>query len=126
MGPCLNGCLIENMWVYLSLFLSCNLKLKLSWLSSIHAHFSNWLELSKFSDKWLKWWNQPCSQFFRDYLWINFQSVLNSLFIYKHRDHDKGKSKYYPYKHTMCIPRWNDVETTVSTSFQRGIHVVWL
>ena len=22
-----------------------------------------------------------------------------------------------------CIPRWNDVETTVSTSFQRGIHV---
>ena len=22
-----------------------------------------------------------------------------------------------PYKHTTCIPRWNDVETFVSTSF---------
>ena len=27
-------------------------------------------------------------------------------------------------KHTTCIARWNDVETTVFTSFQRGIHVV--
>ena len=27
------------------------------------------------------------------------------------------------YKHSTCIPRWNDVETVVSTSFQRGIHV---
>ena len=32
----------------------------------------------------------------------------------------------YPYNHTMWIPRWNDVETAVSTSFQRGIHVVCL
>ena len=31
-----------------------------------------------------------------------------------------------PYKHTTCIPRWNDVETAASTSFQRGIHVVCL
>ena len=31
-----------------------------------------------------------------------------------------------PYKHTTRIPRWNDVETAVSTSFQRGIHVVCL
>ena len=31
-----------------------------------------------------------------------------------------------PYKHTACIPRWNDVETIVSTSFQRGIHLVCL
>ena len=30
------------------------------------------------------------------------------------------------YKHTTWIPRWNDVETTVSTSFQRRIHVVCL
>ena len=29
---------------------------------------------------------------------------------------------YLPYKHSMWIPRWNDVETSVSTSFQRGIH----
>ena len=27
----------------------------------------------------------------------------------------------HPYKHTTCIPLWNDVET-----FQRGIHVVCL
>ena len=31
-----------------------------------------------------------------------------------------------PYKHTTWIPRWNDVETAVSTLFQRGIHVVYL
>ena len=31
-----------------------------------------------------------------------------------------------PYKHTTCIPRWNDVETTVPTSFQHGIHGVCL
>ena len=35
-----------------------------------------------------------------------------------------------PYKHTLCIPRWNDVETTtettISTSFQREKHVVCL
>ena len=29
-------------------------------------------------------------------------------------------------KHTTLIPRSNDVEKTVSTSFQRGIHVVSL
>ena len=29
-------------------------------------------------------------------------------------------------KHTKWIPRWNDVEMTVSTSFQRKIHVVCL
>ena len=27
-----------------------------------------------------------------------------------------------PYKHTTCILFWNDMETTVSTSFPRGIH----
>ena len=31
-----------------------------------------------------------------------------------------------PYKHTMWFPCWNDIETAVSTSFQRGIHVVCL
>ena len=31
-----------------------------------------------------------------------------------------------PYIRTACIPRWNDVETTVSTSFQHVIHVVFL
>ena len=31
-----------------------------------------------------------------------------------------------PYRHTTCIPRWNDMETTVSTSFQRGIQVLCL
>ena len=31
-----------------------------------------------------------------------------------------------PYKHIMWIPRWNDVETTISISFQRGIHAVCL
>ena len=31
-----------------------------------------------------------------------------------------------PYKHTMCIPRWNDMKTTLSTSSQREIHVMCL
>ena len=35
-------------------------------------------------------------------------------------------NKFIQYKHNACIPRWNDVETTVSTSFQRGIHVACL
>ena len=33
---------------------------------------------------------------------------------------------HVPYKHTTCIPRWNDVKTVVSTSFQREILVVCL
>ena len=28
------------------------------------------------------------------------------------------------YKHITCIPRWIEVETFVSSKFQRGIHVV--
>ena len=35
-------------------------------------------------------------------------------------------SYFDPYKHTTWIPRWNDVETVVSTSFQREVHVVSL
>ena len=30
------------------------------------------------------------------------------------------------YEHITCIPRWNNLERTVSTSFQRGTHVVCL
>ena len=32
----------------------------------------------------------------------------------------------YAYRHGTCAPRWNGVETTFSTSFQRGIHVLCL
>lgn len=32
----------------------------------------------------------------------------------------------HPYKRMACIPRWNDVEATVSTLFQFGIHAVRL
>ena len=32
----------------------------------------------------------------------------------------------FPCKHTTCIPRWNDSETVLSTSLQRGTHVVCL
>ena len=51
--------------------------------------------------------------------------------IWKYAKHYKVSFKgvwFYqqPYKHTTCIPRWNDVETAASTSFQRGIHVVCL
>ena len=34
--------------------------------------------------------------------------------------------EHLPRKHTTCILCWNDVETFLSTSFQRGIHVVCL
>ena len=30
-----------------------------------------------------------------------------------------------PYKHTTWIPRWNDVETAVSTWNPRGVFVGW-
>ena len=33
------------------------------------------------------------------------------------------RHSHFPYKHTTCIPRWNDVETVVSKSFQRIMHV---
>ena len=29
----------------------------------------------------------------------------------------------HPYKHTTWIPRWNNEETVVSTSFQSGVFV---
>ena len=38
----------------------------------------------------------------------------------------KKKWKELPYKHTTWIPRWNNEETVVYTSFQRGIHGVCL
>ena len=31
---------------------------------------------------------------------------------------------YLPYKHTTRILRWSEVETTVSTMFQQGIHLM--
>ena len=40
--------------------------------------------------------------------------------------HERVNKELIPYKQTKCIPRLNDVENTVSTSFQRGIHVVCL
>ena len=39
---------------------------------------------------------------------------------------NKDWTRAEPYKHTTWIPRWKDVETAFSTSFQRGIHVVCL
>ena len=39
---------------------------------------------------------------------------------------NSGTIRLFPYKHSTCIPRWNDAKTTISTSFQRGIHVVCL
>ena len=37
---------------------------------------------------------------------------------------DTFQEKYdLPYKHTTWIPRWNDVEKVVFTSFQRGVFV---
>ena len=35
-----------------------------------------------------------------------------------------NKRNQFPCKHITCIPRWNSVESTVSTLFQRGIHVM--
>ena len=53
--------------------------------------------------------------------WIKFAAEI--VFLYFHCE---NLEKSLLYKHTMWIPRWNDVETVVSTSFQRGIHVVCL
>ena len=35
------------------------------------------------------------------------------------------KNIIFETKRTTCISRWNGVETVASTSFQRGIHVVY-
>ena len=94
-------------------------------------------------------------QFFKDLPIIaeqathNIHSSNESLFEYFHRKHKDSLNVVYiflsrceelvtvssnltinirrlPYKHTTCIPCWNDVKTRVSTSFQRGIYVVCL
>ena len=36
------------------------------------------------------------------------------------------RKRQKPCRLTTCVPRWEDVETVVSTSLQRGIHVVCL
>ena len=33
---------------------------------------------------------------------------------------------HQPFKHTTCIPRWNEVETLISTLFHSGIQLVCL
>ena len=48
---------------------------------------------------------------------------INVAFFWNHK-HER--SQRHAYKHTPWTPRLNDVETTVSTSFQRGINVVCL
>ena len=64
-------------------------------------------------------------------IWETFYQQFNwspwtHLFVWKfYSDLDDNKKKKIPYKHTTCIPRWNNVKTVVSTSFQRGIHVVF-
>ena len=60
------------------------------------------------------------------------KTISNILFNFiPHHSHKKRKDSLETrvellYKHTTCIPRWNDVETTASTSFQLGIHMVCL
>ena len=51
----------------------------------------------------------------------SFQSTSSGGVLFtKIEDHN------YPYKHTTCILRWNDVEVVASTSFRSGILVLWL
>ena len=64
-------------------------------------------------------WNDP----FQDN--VTFLCLPNTQDNQRFSDVYKGKKKI-PYKHTTCIPSWNDLETIVSTSLQRGIHVVCL
>ena len=47
--------------------------------------------------------------------WVNLITVKNC-----------SPACLVPYKHITYIPRWNNVETTVSASFQRGVHVACL
>ena len=67
-----------------------------------------------------------------------FGRVLNTLLIYYAESHlsenvagdftigNSQRRSFQTYKLTTWIPRWNHVETAVSTSFQRGIHMVCL
>ena len=64
--------------------------------------------------------------------WNNpFQDNVTFLCLPKTQDNQRFSDVYkdkkkIPYNHTTCIPSWNDLETTVSMSLQRGIHVVCL
>ena len=48
------------------------------------------------------------------------KSIMNIRYLFR------TISNILPYNHTTFTPRWKDLETTVSTSFQRGIQVVCL
>ena len=58
------------------------------------------------------------------FLYNNWKNCYNYIYICKYLTWEvPSRFKELPYKHSSCIPRWNDVKTNVSTSFQRGIHV---
>ena len=63
--------------------------------------------------------------YFLDKFWKRqFFSIVNVWLSLP--NHFFTKEHPLPYKHTTWNPRWNDVETTFSTLFQRGIHLVCL
>ena len=58
--------------------------------------------------------------FFRN--WCNLIIFRRGFFSFKVVSLGIGRVSLlllFPYKHTTCIPRWNEVETTVSRLFQR-------
>ena len=57
----------------------------------------------------------------REIVWFGFSETACFTFSKK-----VAVKQFKPYKHTTCISLWNDLETVVSTSFQREIHVVCL
>ena len=62
----------------------------------------------------------------------HFSRSVSSSIFYQFDENISGSQNLefvllkFPYKHTTCIPRWNDVATVVSTVFQRVNHVVCL
>ena len=53
-------------------------------------------------------------------LWISLSTLLSS------KANRSECLEKLPYKHTTGIPHWNDAETTVSSSLQRGMQVMCL
>ena len=65
-------------------------------------------------------------------IYLSIKKSVQKLKYFKSKKSESRNKTFFvifrglPCKHTTCISRWNEVETVVSMSLQRGIHVVSL
>ena len=110
-------------------------KIVISWrcFSTVKRIFTNWCQISSLIHTFELQFKKMCFQYNRFYMSPqNWCLSLTELFRQNIsicpslKKNGEVNFIYWMGKHTTCISSWNDVETTVSTSFQREIHVACL